>query len=46
MENTRLLQLLRTFSDTEIRGLKKFVRSPFFNQRREVIDLLDFLEKP
>ncbi|MBK9338121.1 MAG: hypothetical protein IPM98_16870 [Lewinellaceae bacterium] len=46
MENTRLLQLLRTFSDAELRALKKFVRSPYFNQRREVIDLLDFLEKP
>ena len=46
MENTRLLHLLRTFSDAELRALKKFVRSPYFNQRREVIDLLDFLEKP
>jgi hypothetical protein len=46
MENTRLLQLLRTFSDAELRALKKFVRSPYFNQRREVTDLLDFLEKP
>ena len=46
MENTRLLQLLRTFSAEELRGLKKFVRSPFFNQRREVIVLLDCLEKP
>lgn len=46
MENTRLLKLLRTFSDAELRALKKFVRSPYFNQRREVVDLLDFLEKP
>ena len=46
MENTRLLLLLRTFSDAELRALKKFVRSPYFNQRLEVIDLLDFLEKP
>lgn len=45
MENTRLLKLLRTFSDAELRALKKFVRSPYFNQRREVIGLLDFLEK-
>lgn len=46
MEKTRLLQLLRTFSGTEFRELKKFVRSPYFNQRREVIALFDFLEKP
>ena len=46
MENTRLLQLLRTFSVEELRGLKKFVRSPYFNQRPEVVAILDWLEKP
>ncbi len=44
MENTRLLQLLRTFSPEERKAFKKFVRSPFFNQREEVIRLLDWLE--
>ena len=43
MENTRLLKLLRTFSKSELQGLKKFVRTPFFNQRSEVPALLDWL---
>jgi len=43
MENTRLLKLLRTLSKTELQGLKKFVRTPFFNQRSEVPALLDWL---
>ena len=43
MENTRLLKLLRTLTRTELQGLKKFVRTPFFNQRSEVPALLDWL---
>ncbi len=45
MEKSRLLKLLRTLSKEEMRGLKKFVRNPFFNQRNEVPALLDVLEK-
>ncbi|MCW5924224.1 MAG: hypothetical protein KIS77_18020 [Saprospiraceae bacterium] len=45
MEKSRLLRLLRTLSKEELRGLKKFVRNPFFNQRSEVPALLDVLEK-
>ena len=43
MENTRLLKLLRTLSKSELQGLKKFVRTPFFNRRSEVPALLDWL---
>lgn len=43
MENTRLLKLLRTLSKQELQSLKKFVRTPFFNQRSEVPALLDWL---
>lgn len=43
MENTRLLKLLHTFSKTELQELRKFVRTPFFNQRNEVPLLLDCL---
>lgn len=46
MENSRLVQLLRSFSPEDLRDFKKFVRSPFFNQRTEVVNLLDWLEKP
>ncbi|HRI58997.1 MAG TPA: hypothetical protein PK228_04725 [Saprospiraceae bacterium] len=45
MEKSRLLRLLRTLSKEEMRGLKKFVRAPFFNRRKEVPSLLDVLEK-
>lgn len=45
MEKSRLLKLLRTLSPEELRGLKKFVHTPFFNQRTEVAALLDLLEK-
>ncbi len=44
MENTRLLRLLRVFSAAELRRLKKFTRSPYFNQRPEVEALLGWLE--
>jgi hypothetical protein len=46
MKNSRLLRLLRTLTKEELRGLKKFVRMPFFNQRSEASALLDVLEKP
>ncbi|MEO1260361.1 MAG: hypothetical protein AAFZ15_16310 [Bacteroidota bacterium] len=44
MQNTRLLSLLRTFSNKELRNLRKFVASPFYNQRQDVRDLLALLE--
>ncbi len=43
MQNTRLLSLLRTFSKKELRDLRKFIASPFYNQRKDVADLLDLL---
>lgn len=43
MEKSRLLRLLRTLSPAELRALKKYVRTPFFNQRTEVPALLDVL---
>jgi hypothetical protein len=45
MKNSRLLKLLRTFTQEELKGLKKFVRSEYFNQRKEVVSLFDLLEK-
>lgn len=46
MEKSRLVQLLRTLDAGEWRALKKFAASPYFNQRKEVSDLLQLLEKP
>jgi hypothetical protein len=45
MHNSRLVTLLRSLSRSEMLGLKKFVSTPFFNQRREVPALLDTLDQ-
>lgn len=45
MENSKLLELLRTLTAEELRDLQRFVRSPYFNRRAEAADLLDALEK-
>lgn len=45
MENTRLLLLLRTFSRKERRELRKFIATPFFNQRQDVMDLFEVLDE-
>lgn len=43
MENTRLVALLQTFDRKEQRELRKFVASPYFNQRQDVMDLCELL---
>ncbi|MFN7115220.1 MAG: hypothetical protein ACK4TA_00380 [Saprospiraceae bacterium] len=43
MKNTRLLIVLETLSRSEWRELEKFVHSPFFNTRPDVIQLFDYL---
>lgn len=44
MEKSRLFQLLSRLGKRDFRQMKKFVRSPFFNQRQDLIDLLSYLE--
>ena len=41
MEKSQLAQLIRTFSSTERREIRKYLRSPFFNVRADVIQLFD-----
>ena len=43
MQKTRLVQLLETLDRKEIRELRKFVRSPFVNQRADVVALFEYL---
>ena len=43
MEKSRMLAVFNTFSKQEIKELKKFADSPFFNQQKEIVRLLDFL---
>lgn len=43
MKKSRLIELFQTLEKPELRELKKFVRSPFFNTQKEVSVLADFL---
>jgi len=42
MEHTDLSRLLSTLTKKEFKLLKKWVASPFFNQRKDVVQLLDY----
>ncbi len=44
MENSQLTEALQTLSKEEFREFGKFLRSPFFNNRSEVIRLYEFLK--
>ena len=43
MEKSTLVRLIRSFSPVELRDVRKFLRSPFFNQRKDLIDLFEQL---
>ncbi|MBI1224983.1 MAG: hypothetical protein GC192_07070 [Bacteroidetes bacterium] len=45
MEKSRLVQLLRSLSGPEIRDFRRYLKSPFFNRRAEVVSLFDWLAK-
>ncbi len=45
MQKSRLLELFKSLNKVEVKKLRKWVRSPFFNQREDVILLFDYLEK-
>ncbi|MEZ4924675.1 MAG: hypothetical protein R3A50_00250 [Saprospiraceae bacterium] len=45
MNNSKLFQLLQTFSSVELRELSKFAANPYFNQRSETNALLQMLIK-
>ena len=43
MHKSDLIQAFRSLNKQDIRELKKLVRSPFFNQREDVIQLFDYI---
>ena len=43
MQDSRLLEIFQKLDKKELRELGKFVRSPFHNQRKDVIDLFNYL---
>ena len=45
MQNSQLIAALKTFSKKENREFRKWLLSPFHNQRQDVIDLFDYFQK-
>lgn len=45
MHKSQLVELLRTFDKKEVRDCRKWLRSPYHNQRQDVIDLFDYFFK-
>jgi hypothetical protein len=45
MHGSQLLLLIRQLDRRELKRISKYVRSPFFNLREDVIRLFDYLEK-
>ncbi|MFN0201482.1 MAG: hypothetical protein ACKVTZ_08175 [Bacteroidia bacterium] len=43
MQNSKLLKILRQLNDAERTQLKKFVRSPYFNESKAVTTLVEFV---
>lgn len=43
MDKSSLLTLIRAYTPVEIRELRKFLQSPFFNQRTDVTRLFEYL---
>jgi hypothetical protein len=43
MKNSHLSQLIHHFSSLELRELRKFLSSPFYNTRSDLLQLFDFL---
>lgn len=45
MKNTKLIKLLKTFSDADVKKFRDFVKSPFYNKNKSVIKLNEVLLK-
>jgi hypothetical protein len=45
MLSSQLMQLVKSLTKHDLREMRKVVRSPYFNQREDVILLYDFIEK-
>ena len=45
MQKTNLLAYLKQFSKRDWREFQKFIRSPYFNQREDVVLMLDYIQK-
>ncbi len=45
MENSKLIDVLSTFSKAELRELQQFISSPFFNKNEELVKFYAYLKK-
>ena len=45
MYNSTLIQLFKSLDRNDRKQLRKFVRSPFFNSREDIISLFDYIDK-
>ncbi len=45
MEKSKLIKVFKTLDEEELKLLRKFVRSPYYNTNKEVIALCDYLVK-
>jgi hypothetical protein len=45
MKDSKLIEILTTFSKEELRSFEKFIRSPYFTTGRDVTGLLSYLKK-
>ena len=43
MQKSKLIKVFSQLNGQDIRNLKKFLRSPFFNHRKDVVDLFEYL---
>jgi hypothetical protein len=43
MDNTNLFQLIQSFSPVELRDVRRFLHAPFFNQRKDMVVLFEWL---
>lgn len=45
MQNSKLIELLRTFEKEDFRAFSDFVKSPYYNKRADLIALFSYLKK-
>ncbi|MBP9096058.1 MAG: hypothetical protein KBG21_05575, partial [Ignavibacteria bacterium] len=45
MKNTKIIELLKTFTEKELGGFGDFVSSKYFNQNEKIIKLFEILKK-
>ena len=43
MESSTLVRLIRSFSPVELRDVRKFLHSPYFNQRQDLVLLFEYI---